>query len=139
MKTLQDLQAPTTVQRKLLEADLQSQCVDWMRRRGYWARKFSSISQRSVPDYLFSRLTLIDQHDYPGAKLPHHEIKFACEFKKPGTKPKLIEKYGVTVMSTEAQWEEQEAMRKGGWYVFECDNFELFKGVVQAYERACAV
>lgn len=132
MKTLADLTAPREVVRKVLEADLQEQCVDWARRRGYWARKFSSISQRSVPDYLFSRRDVLT---WEGGQESETAIKFACEFKKPGTKPKLIEKHGVKVMSTEAQYEEQLAMRNAGWYVFECDNFSLFKGVVEALER----
>lgn len=128
MKTLADLTAPAEVVRRQLEADLQDQCVKWARGRGYWARKFSSMSQRSVPDYLFAR--------------PHDagiwETKFAIEFKKPGTKPKLLEKYGVTVMSTEAQYEEQLKMRQAGWFVFECDDFEMFKKTVLDYEKGCA-
>ena len=123
MKTLADLTAPAEVVKVPLEADLQKQCVAWARARGYWARKFSSMSQRSVPDYLFA---LWDDA---------HRLKFACEFKKPGTKPKLIERYGVTVMSTEAQYEEQVAMREAGWLVFECSDFEWFKKTVLAYER----
>ena len=55
MKELSDLSSPRTVERKLLEKEVQKQCVDWARARGYWARKFSSQSQRSVPDYLFAR------------------------------------------------------------------------------------
>lgn len=124
MKTLADLTAPEPVVRKFLEADLQEQCVAWARSRGYWARKFSSISQRSVPDYLFSV-----------GGLRSTPLKFACEFKKPGTKPKLIPKYGVTVMSTEAQYEEQTKMREAGWFVFECSDFEVFKKTVLDYER----
>ena len=124
MKTLADLTEPSQVIRKLLEADTQKQCVEWARNRGYWARKFSSISQRSVPDYLFALDGVL-----------RGQIKFACEFKKPGTKSKLIEKYGVKVMSTEAQYEEQEAMRKAGWFVFECCDFEHFKRTVLNYEN----
>lgn len=124
MKTLADLTVPAEVVKTTLEADLQKQCVAWARARGYWARKFSSMSQRSVPDYLFS---VGGRRSSP--------LKFACEFKKPGTKPKLIERYGVTVMSTEAQYEEQLAMREAGWFVFECSDFEEFKKTVLAYER----
>lgn len=133
MKTLYDISAPAALVRKVLEADLQGQCVDWVRRRGYWARKFSSISQRSVPDYLFGCAYVLDRTFKPGTC----RIKFACEFKKPGTKPKLLEKYGIKVMSTEAQYEEQAAMRLAGWFVFECDNFEKFKATVIAYEKEC--
>lgn len=126
MKTLSDLAAPAQVVRKLLEADVQKTCVDWARARGYWARKFSSIAQRSVPDFLFSAEVYL---------MPEYKIKFACEFKKPGTKKKLLPKHGVKVMSTEAQFEEQAAMRLAGWFVFECDNFENFKLTVLAYEK----
>lgn len=127
MKTLADLTAPAEVVKTILEADLQKQCVAWARARGYWARKFSSISQRSVPDYLFSRRKEVWTSE-------RNAWKFACEFKKPGTKPKRIPKYGVTVMSTEAQYEEQLAMRAAGWFVFECSDFEMFKKTVLAYE-----
>ena len=105
MKQLSDLTAPTAPKRKLLEADVQRQCVDWARARGYWARKFSSISQRSVPDYLFAK---------PG-------IKFACEFKAPGKIP------------TDQQFDEMRAMEAAGWRVFFASSFEVFKmGVQQA-------
>ena len=123
MKTLADLTAPAEVVKTILEADLQKQCVAWVRARGYWARKFSSMSQRSVPDYLFAMREAIT------------DLKFACEFKKPGTRPKFIPRYGVTVMSTEAQYEEQVAMREAGWLVFECADFEEFKETVLTYER----
>lgn len=131
MKTLADLTAPAEVVKTILEADLQKQCVAWARARGYWARKFSSMSQRSVPDYLFAK----DGRAVGYTLHSHGKLKFACEFKKPGTKPKLIERYGVTVMSTEAQYEEQLAMREAGWFVFECSDFEEFKKTVLAYER----
>ena len=84
MKELSDLTAPTAIPTKpLLEAEVQSKCVAWMRGRGYWCRKFSSQSQRSVPDYLFAKPGLI----------------FATEFKAPGK------------TSTDAQREEQKLMR----------------------------
>lgn len=124
MKTLADLAAPAVVKRTVLESDLQAQCVAWARTRGYWARKFSSQSQRSVPDYLFA--------------IRHLGIKFATEFKRPGTKRSLITRYDVFVMSTEAQYEEQLAMAAQGWTVFECDNFEHFKAAVTGIELAKA-
>ena len=109
--------------RKLLERDVQKQCVDWARARGYWARKFSSQSQRSVPDYLFSaeRGFVRDTRDSYLVR-SSKKIKFACEFKAPGK------------TSTDAQLDEQEAMRLAGWFVFECDNFDKFKSVVLVYE-----
>lgn len=125
MKTLAEVQAPREYEWEMLEADLQKQCVKWARLRGYWARKFSSIAQRSVPDYLFAA-------DVRGPR--GFSKKFATEFKKPGTKPKWIEKHKVLVMSTEAQFEEQEAMRDAGWFVFECDDFEKFKSIVIGFE-----
>lgn len=111
LKTLADLVAPATVVRKLLEKDVQKQCVAWARARGYWARKFSSQSQRSVPDYLFS-------HAAYG--------KFAVEFKAPGKG------------ATDAQFDEILAMRDAGWLVCTFDNVSLFKGWVQAFEMGNA-
>lgn len=113
MKTLADLAAPAEVYRKLLEKDVQSQCVDWARARGYWARKFSSLTQRSVPDYLFAR------------QLNGVRIKFAVEFKKPGG------------WATPAQDDEIAAMITAGWLVFVCDNFEKFKHEVERIELTC--
>lgn len=82
---------PRKVVRKLLEKDIQGSCVDWMRSRGYWARKFSSPANRSVPDYLFS-------HNRYG--------KLGVEFKAPSKK------------STDNQIEEQNKMREAGWEVW---------------------
>lgn len=119
MKSLSDIPAPASVVRKLLEKDVQKQCVDWARARGYWARKFSSMTSTAEPDYLFARTTPVSGwHDHLAGK-----IKFATEFKRPGSK------------STEAQVEEQGLMRLAGWFVFECDNFEKFKATVIAYEK----
>lgn len=142
MKTLADLTAPAEVTRRLLEKDVQKDCVDWARRRGYWARKFSSQSQRSVPDYLFSRArgpipnrVCRFAHASPGACYccgAANAMKFACEFKRPGAKRDPI----TGLMSTEAQQDEQKAMRDTGWMVFECDDFEAFKQTVFEYERA---
>ena len=123
MKDISEAAAPAKVQTEMLEADLQAQCVRWAKSRGYWARKFSSISQRSVPDFLFAQHT-------PPLPCRARRIKFACEFKRPGHK---IDKE-TGVMSTKAQVEEQEAMRLAGWFVFECDNFDKFKATVLAYE-----
>lgn len=111
MKSLSDITAPVPVARKLLEVDVQKKCVDWARARGYWARKFSSISQRSVPDFLFAK----------------HPVKFACEFKAPGK------------LSTDAQRDEQQLMCAAGWRVLaDCSDFEKFKAWVMYYEKECA-
>ena len=118
MKSLNDLTAPAPVERKLLEADVQEKCVEWARRRGYWARKFSSISQRSVPDYLFAKETEVGYADRSTERV---KIKFACEFKAPGKIP------------TDNQFDEMRAMREAGWRVFFADSFETFQmGVKQA-------
>lgn len=120
VKQLSDLIAPAEIAVKpMLEAEVQSKCVDWARRRLYWARKFSSISQRSVPDYLFRG----------------RGIGWFTEFKREGCPLKLIEKHGVWVMSTEAQYEEQLEMRAHGWVGFECNNVEGFKRIVLAMEN----
>jgi hypothetical protein len=120
MKTLSDLIATARIpQGPLLESKVQKQCVDWAKRRGYWARKFSSQSQRSVPDYIFKG----------------RGIQWFTEFKREGCPKKLIEKYGVEVMSTEAQYEEQLAMRAAGWVGFECDNFLEFTTRVAQMEK----
>lgn len=141
MKTLADLTAPAKQpSKRMLEADLQEQCVEWARRRGYWARKFSSISQRSVPDFLFSRakvLVIDGEVDdcWAGMEPGTNKIKFACEFKRPGCP--IDKESGV--MSTQAQVDEQNAMRAAGWFVFECDGFEFFKTTVLEFESACKV
>ena len=122
MKDISEAFVKADIKRMYLEKDVQKLCVDWARRRGYWARKFSSISQRSVPDFLFAG----DSFQEMGWKKTFPaKIKFACEFKAPGKK------------STPAQIDEQEAMRLAGWFVFECDNFDKFKATVLAYEQEC--
>lgn len=109
MRELSDLTRPAAIAVKpMLEAEVQSKCVAWMRGRGYWARKFSSQSQRSVPDYLFAKPDLI----------------FATEFKAPGK------------TSTDAQREEQKLMRAAGWEIFECDSVDKFKTIVLQIENA---
>lgn len=136
MKELADLTAPAAITRKRLEHDVQEDCVKWARARGYWARKFSSISQRSVPDYLFGRQTSDGYvpHEYGMRYAQGTKIKFATEFKREGAKRDKL----TGLMSTEAQIEEQDEMRQAGWYVFECDDFEVFKRAVIAYEQEVA-
>ena len=117
IKDISEATAVVKAVKRLLEKDVQKQCVDWARARGYWARKFSSQSQRSVPDYLLSRR----KGEIDGRYLPR-PLKLACEFKAPGK------------TSTPAQIDEQELMRLAGWFVFEADSFDLFKATVIAYE-----
>jgi hypothetical protein len=78
MKQLADLKAPAPIVKRLLEKDVQRMCVDWARARGYWARKFSSMTQNSVPDYLFARRWIGQAFS----------IRFYCEFKAPNVKPR---------------------------------------------------
>lgn len=120
MKELADLEAPATVTRRLLEKDVQKQCVDWARAQGYWARKFSSMTSAAEPDYIFAKIGygLTDKHFI--------HPKFATEFKAPGK------------TSTPLQLEEQAKMRLAGWFVFECDNLALFQKTVLEYERVTA-
>lgn len=106
------MNGPRKVQRKLRERDIQDRCVRYAKSLGYWARKFSSPSQRSVPDFLFAK----DCSMRLG-------IKFAVEFKRPGE------------TSTPAQLEEQQKMRDAGWDVYECDDVDKFKQIVFEYEN----
>lgn len=88
-----------TPARKLLERDIQKACVVWARARGWYARKFASPANRSVPDYLFGK----------------DGCTVFVEFKRPGGKV------------TEAQKEEHKAMLKVGLVAHIFDNIELFK------------
>jgi hypothetical protein len=125
IKDISEADKPASIERLMLEAEVQSACVKWMRARGYWARKFSSMSQRSVPDYLFSKVALWREEE------GHDRIKFFCEFKREGCK---VDKE-TGFMSTQAQLDEQKAMREAGWDGFECSNVDEFKRWVLAYER----
>jgi hypothetical protein len=86
---------------RLTEGKIQAACVAYARSKGYWARKFSSPSQRSVPDYLFGKRfnTSVGANSFTTA------IKWAEEFKAPKQH------------STEKQLEEQKLMREHGWTV----------------------
>ena len=109
----------------LLERDVQEACVAYARSRGYWARKFSSPSQRSVPDYLFGKKFHIgDQwNDYD------HQVVWAEEFKAP-------DKH-----STEKQLKEQALMRDHGWTVITDTgtkgqaDIDAFKARIDALEK----
>ncbi len=103
---------PRKVFRKLSEKKIQATCAEYARKRGYWARKFSSPSQRSVPDFLFAKT------------IDHRRVKFAVEFKAPRKK------------STDAQTEEQDNMVAAGWTVYrDVDDFERFKQIIFDYEN----
>lgn len=131
IKDISEADKPASIERLMLEAEVQSACVKWMRARGYWARKFSSMSQRSVPDYLFGKQS--DKYWMPDMPGPVFvlRIKFFCEFKREGCK---VDKE-TGFMSTRAQLDEQAAMRAAGWDGFECSDVDEFKRWVLAYER----
>lgn len=97
--------------RRLTEGKIQTACVAYARSKKFWARKFSSPSQRSVPDYLF------------GKKWPDRvPVKWAEEFKAP-------KKH-----STDAQLEEQQLMRDAGWYV-QVDTGTNGEADIEAFKR----
>lgn len=98
------------MKRKISETKLQKKCAEWARDRGWWARKFSSPANRSVPDYLFGHYQLANR------------AKLAIEFKIWDN------------VSTEAQWGEQYSMWLAGWQVEECNNFHTFKNIILSAE-----
>lgn len=111
-----EIVSPAKSERRLLEKDIQTACVTWARKRGYWARKFSSPANRSVPDYLFSHAGKVYVADVGW--------KFFTEFKAPGKK------------ATDNQIEEQKFMRAAGWDgMQECDDVVKFKNWVVEYEK----
>lgn len=119
MKEFTDISAAQPIEKRLLEKDIQAACVSWARKRGYWARKFSSPANRSVPDYLFAGTAYCDG--------PQNALKFFTEFKAPGKK------------ATDNQLEEQKFMRVAGWDgMQECDNIEQFRDWVGEFEKAHA-
>lgn len=105
------------VKGKLSEKEIQEACVAYARSKGFWARKFSSMSQRAVPDYLFSKRY--------GSKM----VVWAEEFKAEGKQ------------ATKAQLEEQDKMIAAGWTVYPetgyygQDDIEEFKRRIDFYEK----
>lgn len=93
------------------EAKVQSDCRKHAKKLGWWARKFSSPSQRGVTDFLFAKVSA-----FLGPQ------KIAVEFKAPGE------------TSTPLQMHEQELMRQAGWDVYECDNLEYFKEILRRHD-----
>lgn len=83
----------------LLEADIQSACIDYARRQGAYARKFSSPASRSVPDYI---ITL-------------RGVTWYVEFKRKGKQP------------TKAQLDEHAKIKTAGGVVWVIDDVEDFK------------
>lgn len=110
---------------RLNEGKIQEKCVTYARSKGYWARKFSSPSQRSVPDFLFGKKFHIgDQWNDRD-----HQVVWAEEFKAPKK------------TSSDAQLEEQALMRKAGWTVITDTgtngqtDIDAFKARIDALEK----
>jgi len=82
-----------------LEKKLEKRCCDVAKAHGWWTRKFSSPSNRGVPDRIFVK---------------DSEIKF-IEFKAPGNKP------------TKLQAHEINELKKHGADAFWIDNINDFK------------
>lgn len=97
-------EAPKKLVRRLTEGKIQEACVAYARGKKYWARKFSSPSQRSVPDYLFGKN--FDNYVDSATQKKGISVHWAEEFKAPGKHP------------TDAQLEEQDKMVAAGWTVY---------------------
>ena len=81
------------------EAEVQEKCVDYLRDRGAYARKFSSPANRSVPDYIFT----------------WRAWTWYVEFKRRGKAP------------TDAQALEHAKIREAGGVVWVIDNVAEFR------------
>jgi hypothetical protein len=92
--------------RKVLESDVEKSCTKKAARRGYWSRKFTSPSNRSVPDRVFGR----------------HGVVFWVEFKRPGGK------------TTANQDEEIALMRAHGLTVYVIDNVAAFDALLDSLD-----
>lgn len=112
MPTLQQLQARAKAsaekraKRKPLEKEVEGPVKKYAKSLGFWARKFKSEGNRSVPDDVFAT--------------PHGQV-FFVEFKRPGGKP------------TPAQEDEHKEMRKNKIKVHVIDNIEDGKALIDAY------
>jgi hypothetical protein len=96
-----------TPQRELLESEIQEACIRYARGRGWWARKFASPANRSVPDYILGKLG----------------FTVFVEFKRPGKSP------------TKAQAEEHKLMAEAGLMVHVIDSVAKFKQSMGEWER----
>jgi hypothetical protein len=85
-----------------LEADIEGPVVTYAKKRGFYAAKFTSPSNRSRPDRLFVR----------------GPFAFFIEFKAPGE------------TATPSQQKEHEKIRKHSGLVFVIDNVERGKEVI---------
>lgn len=102
---------PKRDQKEIGSTGVQNKCVEWARDNGWWARKFASPGNRSVPDCLFAKRT------------GQGSLKLAVEFKRPGKDP------------TEKQIEQHKLMRAAGWDVYVIDDVEEFKALFRSFEQ----
>lgn len=86
-----------------LEKKLEKRCTDVAKARGWWSRKFSSPSNRGVPDRIF---------------LKDGDVVF-IEFKAPGNEP------------TNLQEHELMLIRNHGGNATWCDNVDDFKKILK--------
>ena len=103
MKDISEAAAPAKIERKLLEKDVQKQCVDWARARGYWARKFScspSAACRTICSLAIDSTNWLESHLFRTRSSSHASSSAPARSRTDGTMS----------MSTQAQHDER-AMR----------------------------
>jgi hypothetical protein len=88
-----------------LEKKLERRCTDVAKTHGWWTRKFSSPSNRGVPDRIFIKEGMV----------------WFIEFKAPGKKP------------TPLQAHEMQEIANHGGHVFALDNVEDFKKLLRIH------
>lgn len=89
------------------KATVEKPACDWMKKRGWYHKKYKSVGSRSAPDRIF-------------AKRGH--VIFV-EFKKKGKRP------------TDLQTDEHNRMRKFGLTVWVYDDLKEFQFAIKAYEE----
>ena len=89
----------------VLEKKIEQAVKKWARSNGWYARKFTSPSQRSVPDDLF---------------LKHSKVIF-IEFKREGETP------------TDAQWHEINEIRRSGGHADWADSKEIGIAILRGF------
>ena len=94
----------------VLERDLQKQCVGYMTRRGWWARKLSSPQNNGIMDYMFAKGTWVE----------------LVEFKKPGNCKKPYRGLSPT------QIEEHKAAQAAGNLPVVMDDYREFRAYMTA-------
>ena len=83
-----------------LEKKLEKRCTDVAKANGWWSRKFSSPSNRGVPDRIFLK----------------EGIVVFVEFKAPGNAPPVLQRH------------EMDLINENGGRAVWCDHIAIFKG-----------